>query len=54
MLYELILFIQRHVANIMTEVAVPAGVANLAASVAGHCNWVLCLGAVNVLGVDWG
>jgi hypothetical protein len=54
MLYELVLFIQRHVANVMTEVAVMAGVASLAASVVGHCDWVLCLGAINVPGVDWG
>jgi hypothetical protein len=54
MLYELVLFIQCHVANIMTEVAVLAGVASLATSVAGHCGRVLCLGAVNVPGVDWG
>jgi hypothetical protein len=33
--YELILFIQRHVAHVMMEVAVSAGVASLAASVAG-------------------
>jgi hypothetical protein len=36
MLYELVLFIQHHVANIMTEVAVLAGVA----SAAGFCVWV--------------
>jgi hypothetical protein len=46
MLYELVLFIQRHVVNVMMEVAVPAGVASLAASVAGWC--------VNIPGVDWG
>jgi hypothetical protein len=50
MLYELILFIQRHVSNIMAEVTVPAGVASLAASVAGQCSGSLCPGA----GVDWG
>jgi hypothetical protein len=54
MLYELVLFIQRHVVNVMTEVTVPAGVASLAASVAGQCGRVLCLGAVHVPGVDWG
>jgi hypothetical protein len=54
MLYELVLFIQRHVANIMMVFAVPAGVASLAASVAGQCGQVLCIGAINIPGVDWG
>jgi hypothetical protein len=46
MLYELVLFVQHHVASIMTEVTVPAGVASLAASVAGQCGGFLCPGAV--------
>jgi hypothetical protein len=54
MLYELVLFIQCHVADVMTEFTVPAGVASLAALVAGQCSRVLCLGAVNVPRVDWG
>jgi hypothetical protein len=53
-LYELVLFIQRHVANVMTEVTVPAGVASLATSVAGQCGRFLCIGAVHIPGVDWG
>jgi hypothetical protein len=36
------------------EVTVPAGVASLAASVAGHCSQVLCLGAINVPGLTGG
>jgi hypothetical protein len=54
MLYELVLFIQRHVANIMMEVAVPAGVASLATSVAGQCGRLLCIGAIHVPRVNWG
>jgi hypothetical protein len=54
MLYELVLFIQRHVVNVMMEVTVPAGVASLAALVAGQCGGSLCPGAVSVSGVDWG
>jgi hypothetical protein len=54
MLYELVLFIQHHVANIMTEVTVPAGVASLAASEAGQCGRFLCIGAIHISGVDWG
>jgi hypothetical protein len=54
MLYELILFIQCHVVNVMTEVAVPAGVANLAASVAGQYSGSLCPGAISISGIDWG
>jgi hypothetical protein len=53
-LYELVLFIQRHVANIMTEVTVLAGVASLTALVASQCGWFLCIGAIHVPGVDWG
>jgi hypothetical protein len=53
-LYELVLFIQHHVANVMMEVAVLAGVASLATSVAGWCGRSLCPGAVNIPGVDWG
>jgi hypothetical protein len=53
-LYELILFIQHHVANFMMEVTVLAGVASLAALVAGQCGRFLCPGAINVPGVDWG
>jgi hypothetical protein len=53
-LYELVLFIQRHVLNVMTEVTVPAVVASLAASVAGQCGGSLCPGAISVSGVDWG
>jgi hypothetical protein len=40
--------------NVMMEFAVLAGVASLAASVAGQCGRVLCLGAVNIPGVNWG
>jgi hypothetical protein len=54
MLYKLVLFIQHHVANVMTEVTVLAGVASLAALVAGQCGRILCLGAVHIPGVDWG
>jgi hypothetical protein len=54
MLYELILFIQHHMVNIVMEFAVPAGVASLAALVAGQCGQVLCLGAIDIPGVDWG
>jgi hypothetical protein len=54
MLYELVLFIQCHVANIMMEFAVLAGVASLVTLITGQCGWVLCLGNVNVPGVDWG
>jgi hypothetical protein len=54
MLYELVLFIQCHVANIMMEFAVPASVASLPASVAGKCGRALCLGAVHIPEVDWG
>jgi hypothetical protein len=36
MLYELVLFIQCHVANVVMEVAVLTGVASLAALVAGQ------------------
>jgi hypothetical protein len=54
MLYELVLFIQRHVANVMMEVTVLAGVASLAASVAGQCGGFLWPGAVSVPRVDWG
>jgi hypothetical protein len=53
-LYELVLFIQRHVANIMTEVTVLAGVASLATSVAGQCGRFLCICAIHISGVDWG
>jgi hypothetical protein len=41
MLYELVLFIQLYVANVMMEVAVLAGVASLTALVAGQCGRVL-------------
>jgi hypothetical protein len=54
MLYEHILFIQCHVSNVMMEVTVLAGVASLAASVAGQCCGSLCPGAISVSGVDWG
>jgi hypothetical protein len=54
MLYELVLFIQCHMVNVMMEVMVSAGVASLAASVAGQCGRFLCFGVVNVPGVDWG
>jgi hypothetical protein len=53
-LYELVLFIQHHVADIMMEVTVFAGVASLAASVAGQCGMFLCLSAIHIPGVDWG
>jgi hypothetical protein len=36
------------------EIAVLAGVASLAVSVAGQCGRFLCQGAVHVPGVDWG
>jgi hypothetical protein len=54
MLYELVLFIQHHVVNIMMEVTVLAGVASLATLVAGQCGQFLCPGAVSISGVDWG
>jgi hypothetical protein len=38
----------------MMEVTVPAGVASLAALVAGQCGQVLCLGAVMFLGLTGG
>jgi hypothetical protein len=50
MLYELVLFIQNHVANVMIEFTVLAGVASLATLVAGQCGQVLCLGAINIPG----
>jgi hypothetical protein len=54
MLYELILFIQRHVVNVMTEVTVLAGVASLAASVAGQCGRFCVLVPSTFLGLTGG
>jgi hypothetical protein len=51
-LYELVLFIQCHVANIMAEFTLSTRVARLAASVTGQCGLALYLGAINVPGVD--
>jgi hypothetical protein len=54
MLYELVLFIQCHVANVMTEVTVLAGVASLATLVAGQWGRFCVLVPSTFLGLTGG